>query len=255
MRERWESLQALAALADDLDRARPGVRLPDLVAELEERAAAQHAPAVEGVTLASLHAAKGLEWDVVAIVGLSEGLVPISFAADSADAVEEERRLLYVGVTRARERLLLSWSRSRTPGGRGSRRPSRFLDGLVPGSRPSAPPAARSSRKRRASSLHTTCRGCGAALSTAVERKTGRCSTCPPDHDEQLFEALREWRAEIAKEQKVPAYVVFTDATLEALSFAKPVDAQGLLKISGIGRTKVERYGEAVLEVVARSSS
>ncbi len=118
-----------------------------------------------------------------------------------------------------------------------------------------APPAARSSRKRRASSLHTTCRGCGAALSTAVERKTGRCSTCPPDHDEQLFEALRGWRAEIAKEQKVPAYVVFTDATLEALSFAKPVDAQGLLKISGIGRTKVERYGEAVLDVVARSSS
>ena len=139
VRERWESLQALAALADDLDVARPGVRLPDLVAELEERAAAQHAPAVEGVTLASLHAAKGLEWDVVAIVGLSEGLVPISFAADSAEAVEEERRLLYVGVTRARERLLLSWARSRTPGGRGSRRPSRFLDGLVPGSRPVGP--------------------------------------------------------------------------------------------------------------------
>jgi DNA helicase-2/ATP-dependent DNA helicase PcrA len=257
VRERWESLQALVALADDLAATRPGCRLPDLVAELEERASAQHAPAVDGVTLASLHAAKGLEWDVVAIVGLSEGLVPISFASDSPEAVEEERRLLYVGVTRARERLLLSWARARTPGGRASRRPSRFLEGVVAGVSASSKPDARrrTPRARRTSSLHTECRGCGTALSTAVERKTGRCSTCPPDHDEQLFEALREWRAGVAKEQKVPAYVVFTDATLEALSFAKPADAQGLLKISGIGRTKVERYGEAVLEVVARTSS
>ncbi len=257
VRERWESLQALVALADDLERARPQARVGDLVAELDERASAQHAPAVDGVTLASLHAAKGLEWDVVAIVGLSEGLMPISFAADSPDAVEEERRLLYVGVTRARERLLLSWSRSRAPGGRGTRRPSRFLDGAVPGARRStAPDRPRAERRgKRRSSLHTTCRGCGTALSTAVERKTGRCSTCPPDHDEALFEALREWRAGVAKEQKVPAYVVFTDATLEALSFAKPVDQQGLLKISGIGRTKVEKYGEAVVEVIARTSS
>ncbi len=147
--------------------ARPGVRLPDLVAELEERAAAQHAPAVEGVTLASLHAAKGLEWDVVAIVGLSEGLVPISFAADSADAVEEERRLLYVGVTRARERLLLSWSRSRTPGGRGSRRPVAV---------PRRPGAGQPAGRRR--------RPPGAAASGARRRCTppaaGAARPCPP---------------------------------------------------------------------------
>ena len=101
-----------------------------LVAELEERASAQHAPTVQGVTLASLHAAKGLEWDAVFLVGLSEGLMPISLA-EGWEAVEEERRLLYVGVTRAREHVHLSWSRSRTPGGRGSRKPSRFLDGLL----------------------------------------------------------------------------------------------------------------------------
>lgn len=258
VRERWESLQALAVLADDLAVARPDARLPDLVADLDERAAAQHAPVVDGVTLSSLHAAKGLEWDVVAIVGLSEGLVPISFAADSPDQVEEERRLLYVGVTRARERLILSWAGARTPGARSTRRRSRFLDGLAggPAGRRGAPAEGAAARRRaRRSSLHTTCRGCGTRLSTAVERKTGRCSTCPPDHDEALFEALREWRAQVAKEQKVPAYVVFTDATLEALSFAKPVDLQGLLKISGIGRTKVERYGEQVLAVVAQKSS
>ena len=170
--------------------------------------------------------------------------------------MEEERRLLYVGVTRARERLLLSWARSRTPGGRGSRRPSRFLDGLVAG-RPAGgaagPPGAAASDARR----RCTRPAAGAARSCPPRSsaRPGRCSNCPPDYDEPLFEALREWRTGVAKEQKVPAYVVFTDATLEALSFAKPVDAQGLLKISGIGRTKVERYGEAVLDVVARSSS
>src|SRR4051794_335677 len=130
VRERWESLQALAALADELAAGDPGATLATLVAELEERATAQHAPTVEGVTLASLHAAKGLEWDAVLIVGLSEGLMPISLAEGWA-AVEEERRLLYVGITRAREHLHLSWARARTPGGRAGRSPSRFLDGLL----------------------------------------------------------------------------------------------------------------------------
>ncbi|WP_253905694.1 ATP-dependent helicase, partial [Arthrobacter sp. H5] len=117
VRERWESLAALVSLADELHGARSagGFTLQDFVAELEERAAAQHAPTLQGVTLASLHSAKGLEWDAVFLVGLSEGLMPISFA-DTPDAVDEERRLLYVGITRARIHLALSWSTSRTPG-------------------------------------------------------------------------------------------------------------------------------------------
>ena len=93
-------------------------RLPALVRELEERASAQHAPTVQGVTLASFHAAKGLEWDSVFLVGCSDGLLPITMA-DTPEAVEEERRLLYVGITRARERLVLSYARSRTPGAQG----------------------------------------------------------------------------------------------------------------------------------------
>ena len=97
LRERWESLAALVALADELVISRgPQFSLPDFVNELQERSLAQHAPTVQGVTLASLHAAKGLEWDAVFLVGLSEGLVPISFA-DTPEAVDEERRLLYVG--------------------------------------------------------------------------------------------------------------------------------------------------------------
>ncbi len=137
-RERWESLAAIAQLADDMHAARPEATLTDFSAELTQRAELGHAPAVDGVTLASMHAAKGLEWDAVLLPGLVEGLMPIVHAR-TADAIEEERRLLYVAVTRAREHLYLSWSPARAPGGRtqgpqgarGAGRPrSRFLDGI-----------------------------------------------------------------------------------------------------------------------------
>ena len=131
-RERWESLTALAQLADDMHAARPQATLADFSAELTQRSELGHAPAVDGVTLASMHAAKGLEWDAVLLPGLVEGLMPIVHAR-TPDAVEEERRLLYVAVTRAREHLQLSWApvRTQNAAGRGPGRPrSRFLDGI-----------------------------------------------------------------------------------------------------------------------------
>src|ERR1022692_418373 len=128
-RDRWESLAALAQLADDFFAGAPQASLADLAAELELRSALGHAPALDGVTVASLHAAKGLEWDAVFLPGLTDGTVPIIYA-QTAEAVEEERRLLYVGVTRARERLFLSWALARAPDGRRTRKPSRFLDDL-----------------------------------------------------------------------------------------------------------------------------
>ncbi len=128
-RERWESLAALAQLAEDYFGGAPGDGLRGFTAELAHRSEIEHAPALHGVTLASLHAAKGLEWDVVFLPGLTEGMLPIVHA-QTEDEIEEERRLLYVGVTRARERLFLSWPLARSAGSRRSRRPSRFLDGL-----------------------------------------------------------------------------------------------------------------------------
>ncbi len=197
-RERWESLTALATLADDLAATSPDARLRELVAELDRRAAEQHAPAVQGVTLASLHAAKGLEWDVVFLVGASDGLIPISMA-EGPEAVEEERRLLYVGLTRARRQLFISWSGARTPGARGTRRVSRFLAPaagiLGQGARPEQ--ASRGGGGRRGGpkvARIAHCRGCGAELVTAAQRKTGRCDTCPPTYDEATFERLRTWR-------------------------------------------------------------
>ena len=260
VRERWESLQALASLADTVAEQNPQAGLTELVAELEERAAAQHAPTMQGVTLASLHAAKGLEWDAVFLVGLSDGLMPISLA-QGWEAIAEERRLLYVGVTRARRHLVLSWARARTPGGRASRSVSRFLDGgqlaatldgaatpVASGGRAGRPARARRSGK---AALRTVCTGCGAALETAAQRKTGRCADCPPAYDEAVFEALRTWRSETASAAKVPAYVVFTDATLAAIAEHLPRDSAGLAQIAGVGPAKLERYGVEVLEVLA----
>ncbi len=260
-RERWESLSALAGLADDLVAVSPSARMGDLVRELDERAAAQHAPAVDGVTLASLHAAKGLEWDTVFIVGCSDGFLPIVMAEGEV-AIEEERRLLYVGLTRARRELHLSWAGARTPGARASRRPSRFLDPAVsllgdgarsqPRRAPSGSGASGGSGAR-GPRLPTVCRGCGTELTSAAARKVGRCESCPPTYDEALFEALRTWRAEVARTLKVPAYVVFTDATLTALAEATPTDLRGVAAVPGVGTMKLDRYGAAVLEILAGS--
>ncbi len=216
--------------------------------------AAQHAPTVQGVTLASLHAAKGLEWDTVVLAGCSDGLLPITMA-ETPEQIEEERRLLYVGVTRARERLVLSWSRARTPGARGTRRTSRFLDGaasvLGEGARsgPKRRRAARGADGGRAAAP-STCRACGGPLATAKERTIGRCTACPPTMDEELFEALRSWRLETAREGDVPAFVVFTDATLTAIAERAPGDLRELSRIPGVGPAKLERFGEPVLTVL-----
>jgi DNA helicase-2/ATP-dependent DNA helicase PcrA len=127
VRDRWESLDALMTLAEE---APSGTSLRQFVDELFERQASQHEPTVSAVTLATLHSAKGLEWDSVYLVGLADGLVPISYAKTEA-AQEEERRLLYVGATRARRSLALSWAASSAPGRGPSRQPSRFLADLA----------------------------------------------------------------------------------------------------------------------------
>ncbi|MEU9762210.1 ATP-dependent DNA helicase UvrD2 [Streptomyces sp. NPDC047987] len=261
VRDRWESLAALVRLAEDFERARPGATLRDLVAELDERAAAQHAPTVQGVTLASLHSAKGLEWDAVFLVGLTEGMLPIAYARTD-EQIEEERRLLYVGITRARVHLSLSWSLARSPGGRAGRRPSRFLTGLRAGTAARGVhaeviggggggerthgPAARRTRRRPA-----RCRVCGKTLTDAGEMKLMRCDDCPSDMDEALYGRLRDWRAVRAEEIGQPPYCVFTDKTLMAIAEAVPGSAGELAVISGVGTRKLNRFGTAVLAICA----
>lgn len=219
-RERWESLAALVTLSDELLAESPDSHLDAFTAELDQRAGAQHAPTVQGVTLASLHSAKGLEWDAVFLVGLTDTTLPIQHATTPAQ-IAEERRLLYVGITRARERLALSWALARSPGQRRGRRPSRFLDGL----RPAAP------------------------AGTAKVAKAKK-PAAPTADDAELFGRLRLWRRAQAEAQKVPPYVVFSDATLVAIADAHPKSRAGLAQISGVGPTKLTRYAEPVLAVL-----
>jgi DNA helicase-2/ATP-dependent DNA helicase PcrA len=126
LRQKWESLSAIAGLADALATASPTATLAEFAAELAERAETGHAPVAAAVTLATMHAAKGLEWDAVLVPGLTEGIMPIVHAR-TAEAIEEERRLLYVAVTRARVHLALSWAPARAPGAESTRQRSRFL--------------------------------------------------------------------------------------------------------------------------------
>ncbi|WP_371174410.1 ATP-dependent helicase [Buchananella felis] len=227
VRERWESLRALDELAATLHEER-GLDLPAFVAELEERAASQHAPTVEGVTLASLHAAKGLEWDAVFLAGLSDGLLPISLA-ELPESIEEERRLLYVGITRAREHLRLSYARARHSGGRGSRKPSRFLNGIWPSDvTPQRTGRAAARERRERFSLD-------ADAATLV-----------------LFEELVEWRAAEAKAQGKPAYTIFHDATLQDVALQRPTDLDQLARVRGVGETKLHRYGPQLLAICAK---
>jgi DNA helicase II / ATP-dependent DNA helicase PcrA len=223
-RDRWQSLAALVDLAVDMVEADPAVDLARFVAHLAERADAQHVPKVQGVTLASMHAAKGLEWDVVFVVGLVDGVVPISQSLSRPEAVEEERRLLYVAITRAREDLSLSWSLARNPGAKRARPRSRFLTGLAPESGPSAPPARRAAKKAK----------------VVLEGEAG-----------ELFERLRGWRSRTAQAASVPAYVVFTDATLQAIAETRPANLRELSALPGIGARKLDLYGADVLAEIS----
>jgi DNA helicase II / ATP-dependent DNA helicase PcrA len=229
-RERWESLEALAQLAADYFAAHPEAGLAELSAELAVRSAIGHVPAMAGVTLASLHAAKGLEWQVVFLPGLTDGTLPIIYA-QTDEAIEEERRLLYVGITRARERLYLSWALARSAGGRRTRKPSRFVVEVSPG---------RAAGERSAG-----------AKNSASRRGQDAGSPARPDPSDPFFSRLREWRLALAREQGVPAYVVFSDATLQSIAETRPATRAQLAGVPGVGAVKLDRYGAAVLELCA----
>lgn len=242
-RERWQTLNALVELIADIVRTGEATNLPGVLGSLRQRAEAKQPPAVDGVTLASLHAAKGLEWDAVFLAGLVEKTLPISHAIKAGDdQIEEERRLFYVGITRAREHLHLSWSLARQEGGRASRERSRFLDGIAPQLDVEAAPE-RLKRSKR-------CRVCGNQLATPAEKSLGRHEDCEPTYNEAAFLALKQWRLEIAREAQHPPYMVFTDATLLSVVEAMPASEGELLDISGIGPAKLEQYGEDLLAVL-----
>ena len=242
-RERWQTLNALVELIGDIVSTGEATSMPGVLASLRQRAESKQPPAVDGVTLASLHAAKGLEWDAVFLAGLVEKTLPISHAIKAGDAqIEEERRLFYVGITRAREHLHLSWSLARQEGGRASRERSRFLDGIAPQLDVEQAPERLKRAKR--------CRVCGNQLGTPAEKSLGRHEDCEPTYNESAFLALKQWRLDTAREAQIPPFMIFTDATLLSVVEAMPASENELLDISGIGPAKLEQYGDDLLDVL-----
>ena len=264
-RERQASLELLLSIVADrlaanrapTDRASAATALSmaDVIAELDRRDAEEGAGSTSGVNLLTYHRAKGLEWDAVFLPALEEGLLPIRQAKE-ADAVEEERRLLYVGITRARRHLALSWASRRVgQGGKeATRKPSRFLDALdaFEGHGGSA-----RTRSRLASGIGAGA-GAGAGSGTrprriaALEPLDGAASAADAA-ERRVLEALQGWRRDRARADAVPAYVVAHDAMLFAIAEARPQSISALARVKGIGPAKLERYGEEILAIVTRS--
>jgi DNA helicase-2/ATP-dependent DNA helicase PcrA len=235
-RERQASLDTLLAIVEAAIAADPSAGVADVLGELEARAAAERAGAADGVNLLTYHRAKGLEWDAVALPSLEEGLLPIRQAGDDPVALAEERRLLYVGITRAREHLLLSWAQTRRGrgGGEGRRRPSRFLVALQQA-------AVSPSPSHRAG-------GGSQGRAPGASHRAGASVSADP-----VFEALRSWRLETARQLGQPPYVVAHDTTLAAIAAARPGSIEALWRVKGIGPAKADRYGAEILGVVRRA--
>ena len=194
----------------------PTADVAAFLAEVERRTAIEAGGEAAGVELLTYHRAKGLEWDAVFLPALEEGTLPIRQATEPAE-LAEERRLLYVGITRARRYLWLSWATRRTgaTGREGRRSRSRFLDGLVP--------AAGAAAGRRDRCADGRVRPAG----------DGRAPKVDPADRSPLSNALRAWRTARARADAVAPFIVFHDSTIEAIAARRPRSMAELRRVPG----------------------
>ena len=176
------------------------------------------------VTLSTVHRVKGLEWERVIVLGAHDGLMPHRLTDD----IEEERRVFHVALTRCRTQVvLLADAGAPTP----------FIEDLTTEPAPmlAVVPGVESRLER---SRRTAPSGTFVAPSGAGENS-------------ELVDALRAWRLERSRSDGVPAFVVLHDSTIQEIASAKPGSERELSRITGIGPTKLERYGSDILEIVS----
>ncbi len=147
--DRWDNIQELRAVAEQYDGLAPDVALVSFLEDVALMSDTdEYDEKLDAVTLITLHAAKGLEFAVVFIVGIEEGMLPHIRSFDDEAQMEEERRLCYVGITRAKERLYLARAFRRHQMGVGTHNPpSRFLKDIPPDLIAGPEPSARERRE------------------------------------------------------------------------------------------------------------
>jgi DNA helicase-2/ATP-dependent DNA helicase PcrA len=221
----------------------------------------------------TLHRAKGLEFDAVFLPRVEEGELPFK-RSRTDEAVDEERRLFYVGITRARKHLAITWVSD------GRRKGSRFVGELRDGSGGDRKAARGPVEPTLPAQVGLEVAVSGGYSGTIVDvtpagallelegggelvvpfgdAVTANGVTMPlgpaDDPDKPLMDALKRWRLDRAKSDEVPAYVVFHDATLEEIARKKPRSLEELSEISGVGPAKLDRYGRDVIDALTESS-
>ena len=187
-----------------------------------------------GVRLATVHRVKGLEWPHVMVLSATEGLMPHRLASD----IEEERRVFHVALTRCSESVAIIADGPKSPFITEMSWRSKLEPAGLPAESPAHPDRAAPSKPASPASK----------------------SQSPPIDEEAepeaaaMFERLRQWRLERSKADEVPAFVVFTDATLRELARRRPTTDEALLAVPGIGPAKLAAYGEALKPVLADRS-
>ena len=239
-RERTAALDTLLDILGTLTRKDSRMDVDGYLAELDRRRGAERAGSADGVNLLTYHRAKGLEWDAVALPALEEGLLPIRQAFDDDELLAEEGRLLYVGITRARRHLAISWAAERETRGRTTRRePSRFLADLRPRG------------EHRVTQLPDRF---AADQGARQERQQGRGGE-PVRHRRRRSRCTPR---SVPGGRHVPAPTPCRrtscshDQTLAAIADMKPPSAAALRRVKGIGPAKIETYGDEILELVRR---
>ena len=255
--ERRDNLAALVRLGHDYAAIETAPTVPGFLTWLRTTTRADQ-PDRQGdaVEIATLHAAKGLEWPVVHLAGLEQGLVPIGHAR-TADALAEELRLFYVGLTRAERSLRLTWAAQRTYGTRAmSRERSSYLDTVVAAVdalRSGADPSevGRGTGTIATGSSGKRTRAGRARTRPDIPRPTGAPAPDDLDADERaLFDALKAWRTGKARAASMPPYVICNDRTLLEIVGRRPRTTTALLSVHGLGEVKVTRFGDELLDLV-----
>lgn len=247
-RARFEAMAALEDMVGDLPSVETlGVRY--LVNELAHRASESHQVTPNGVVLSTLHKAKGLEWEAVFMVNVTEGSLPSAYATTET-MIAEEKRLAYVGVTRAKRILYLTYSLTNSKNWR--MRPSRFLKSFnkeVVSVKTESGVAGRKSKAKSKpkATLHLSCKECSTPIEGGL-RSVGLCTACMPADVAQRAETLTNWRRAKAREKKIPTVELLEDGTLWKIALRNPTKLSELIEIEEFNDSNACGYGREMLE-------